>query len=778
MLRFLATRLRRAREGERGAVLVITAAAMFTMLVIAAFAIDVAIWYVHGKHLQTEADAAALAGAQLFQFPCTSGASSPGTTDNSIQNLVNDYDGTKAPPTGTFYNPQVNVEPTPATIYSPTVHNLFSELNAPQFENQNLPNPGDSLTGSPCTDSAIDVKMTETNLPSYFPFINPSYLNKEAEVAIENETSGQNVSPLAEPLPTPAYMTAYLVDEGNNDSLLGTVPMTAVSGTNDAQWNGTANFAFNATGPIGMEIATSNGPTITSCATAPNCYDATDTPNIGVAYTHVWTPPTGTVNFPTTAPALQDATIAPTSGAGGCPGTAGAGFSNFISTSTSCTVMLSANLQFGSTATCAQATAMGTSFAVSYSGTNYAGGSATLNPPAACSSPGASPNGTWTSAAIPVPPGGTIVGTAKNPFTGPIPLTLQFAVTTGLQTAYPFTTGGDHNGNCKTNNQCIYNFSNGSSIQRIFSGGFNDESIAGDNAGPILAASINDPTNGNAAIQSIQNNATAQPISVNVTVESFQNSQSITPLSAPLELAFGGNQQNALVSCPGGSAGQPQAEVAIWQGCPSGSVAIDTNETATPCNPLQNAAGAYFCLSENSGNGKLDAVLDTAMQCKINGSSSTTACNPVAGCNSPNYWASGNNLNQLLNENPADPRLLALFTTDNGAFANGRTQVPIRVITDFYVTGWAPIVANGPNANPNGDPCIGKAPGHNTVTMKDGSTAMLNYVGDDSPSASDSDPSGVLLGHFVRYTVIGPGTGSGSCSESGSLGNCIGILTK
>jgi Flp pilus assembly protein TadG len=56
--------LRRFGCDERGAVLVITAAAMIGMIGMAAFAIDVGSWYQVERQVQSSADAAALAGAQ------------------------------------------------------------------------------------------------------------------------------------------------------------------------------------------------------------------------------------------------------------------------------------------------------------------------------------------------------------------------------------------------------------------------------------------------------------------------------------------------------------------------------------------------------------------------------------------------------------------------------------------------------------------------------------------------------------------------------------------
>jgi hypothetical protein len=185
---------------------------------------------------------------------------------------------------------------------------------------------------------------------------------------------------------------------------------------------------------------------------------------------------------------------------------------------------------------------------------------------------------------------------------------------------------------------------------------------------------------------------------------------------------------------------------------------------------LQDANNNYLCLSEDPGNGKLDAVLDDAMNTRINGSKN-------ARCTSYNYWASPNAIPDLLKQSPADPRLLTMLITDFGAITSttGRHPVPIRSIADFYVTGW------------QGDPCIGQANRSGTQNSNG-----LASTGDDDPTAispATCDPSnkgaglpncdGVLLGHFVQYTELSSsGTGSGVCVQTTALGNCIGVLTK
>jgi hypothetical protein len=733
-------------------VLVITLVVMLSLFVFAAYAIDTGIWFVHHRHLQTEADAAALAAAQNFQYPCTVG----GTMDQNITASVHQYDGTTAAPNaGSGYNPQVSVQPTAASTYSSTSHNLISLVNKPNFVNQSVPADPPPAAGAtvwqgPCGDAVIDVKASETNLASFLPFVSPAYINAQARVSIQNliSTNG-GLAPLAEPLPTPNAMTAYLIDEGNSNQVLATISLSPVANTNNASWAATNQpFTFNAKGPVGMEIAEGPGSGTVPCnnSNGNSCYDTTDTPNIGITYTRVWSHSTTPGQPAATTPAppqIDDASFDPTTTT--CPTTGT--FSNFISTSGGCTVKLKvANVQFAQNpppATGAPA------IDCSNAGLTVTVGAGS---PQTLTCPGTPLNGkTWTTPAINV-----------TPSSGPTNITLGWSLQAGNQPSG--SSGGSKTNTCTPTQPCTGTFG---VVQRVFSGAYDSQSATSSNSGGILAASLTDSSG--VEIQSTQNTTTATTVNIAVNVLSFQNSQSIP--SAPIELSFGGNQANGLVSCPGQSAGGPAALMSLWKGCqpPNNNFALNANFSTTPCNPLNNAAGASLCLPVNSGNGKLDKYLDDAMQCRINGSSSANSCQPVTTCVNPNYWAAPNTIPQLLSESPADPRLVELFVTDYGALGNGRTQVPIRVLTDFYVTGW------------QGDPCIGKTPGSNSVGQTTGGSVTLNYVGDDAPSptANNNDPAGVLLGHFVQYTTLSSGgTGSGQCVQSTTLGNCIAVLTR
>src|SRR5437762_1370720 len=70
-------RVVRGASNERGAMLVVTALVMLTLLVGAASAIDTAIRFVHSRHLQSQADAAARAEAPRAPVRAFGGASRP-----------------------------------------------------------------------------------------------------------------------------------------------------------------------------------------------------------------------------------------------------------------------------------------------------------------------------------------------------------------------------------------------------------------------------------------------------------------------------------------------------------------------------------------------------------------------------------------------------------------------------------------------------------------------------------------------------------------------------
>jgi Flp pilus assembly protein TadG len=711
------------RADEGGAVLVITAVVLLTLLVFAAYAIDTGIWFVHHGHLQTEADAAALAGAQNFQYPCTTGVNTTGTTDNRIATTAHQYDGTTLSSGG--YNGQVAVTPTPSSTYSSSQHNLISQINQSNFTNQSQPSDT-GLSGSPCTDGAIDVKLSETNLASFFPFVSPKYITAQARVSIQQLASGSGSEPLAVPSPTPNVVSATLVDEGNNDAAIAG-PVTLTPSSDHTTWEKKevpVTFGSSITGPVGLRIAM--GATGTSCGTQDvTCYASDSvTPPIGVTYTRVWAN-SGTPGLPTTAPGQPqagDVTLSRT-GASPCPSAPSGTFSNFISSSTSCTLQLVAsNVAFTSTG--------GTSLTCSTATLTLKAGSTTVLFP---SCPSGGPNGTWTSAPVTVAPN-----------SGPMNLTLGWSLSAGKKPGGPGVSGGDSSGNCTASKPCTGSFG---VVQRVYSGASDLGAASSSNSGPILGATVTDAFT-NSEIMSVQRSTAEKKVNITINVLGLQNTETFEPPTAPNVLHLEDNQGNYAIACSeSGGNGSGEFTTAMVSGC---STQFGTTALPAGTNPGQACYGSPtppVCVHPDPGNGK---KLEPGINKRVNGSENANTCV------NPNHWTAPNVLSRVLAP-PPDPRLVTLMVVDYGSFkevSGASAKIPVRAFAEFYITGWS------------GSPCVSSGISSNG----------LSYIADDKPSKAGE--KNILLGHFVKYVDdSATGTGSGSCKEN-SFGICIATLTK
>jgi hypothetical protein len=251
-------------------------------------------------------------------------------------------------------------------------------------------------------------------------------------------------------------------------------------------------------------------------------------------------------------------------------------------------------------------------------------------------------------------------------------------------------------------------------------------------SGPIIAATLTDSSASEIMSTAVGSQKT---VTVTINVVTLQDSGSIA--SPPIQLALGGNQGNGSLKC--GNNGGPVLQADLANGCP----ATFTTTTAPVCSGTS-------CAYLNPGNGKLDKILDPAMNDRMNGGSNKT-------CLNPNHWTGPDStIYKLQTYRPIDPRLITLLITDNGALigANGSTPIPIRAFATFYVTGWMD------------DPCTGSGISSNG----------LPYVPDDLVPSSAPAPTGVLMGHFVNYN--GPGIpGPLQCTQT-TFGNCVPVLTK
>jgi Flp pilus assembly protein TadG len=741
-------RLTRAAGDERGAILVVTALVMLTLLVVAAYAIDTAIWFVHSRHLQTQADAAALAAAHDFQ--CTPGTANAGV-DAQIANTIHQYDGTglSTPPVANPYNPQVAVSPIPATTYSATQHNLFSEVNQASFINQSVPNDtapsGSAWSGSPCQDDAINVKMSETNVPSFFPFINPGYINREAQVSIENLASGGTNLPLAIPSIAPSTLHATLIDEGNGDAAVGSGRVALSNPSGDGvTWTGTygnVTLSSSIVGPIGLRVDIGGG---TSCGTQLSCYDS-NAQNNGIAYARAWSPGPvpGTGSTPA-GPEVGDATLIQGS-TNACPLTNGV-FSNFISSSSNCNVRLRTTVYFATGAACGSSPNVALTLSVNGSSPAMTCSGATTQTPCPGSTNTSCVTTTWTSDDLQLG--------HDNP-DGPVPFSVSWSQSFGNK---PSGAQGGHQGACTSSQPCTGSFG---TIQRGFDGAYDASTSNSSRSGPIIGASVTDA--GGAVFMSHQLDGSPITLSVNVQilnlgVFSDVADSAVATAGSPVTLHTGGSQGTFAIEC-GGNNGASSFTQFMAIGCPQ-QFATTTQPNPPVCNTAQTPA---VCVNQNPGNGK---QIEPGIDCRVNGlisytNGSFSSCTPSTTCAYPNHWTSPNTVSQILGQSPSDPRLVQVLIVDSSAWVGvtgSNSEAPVRAIATFYITGWS-------RSGSGGDPCTGA-----TTPTQPGS---LPYTSDDDPG----DTSDVLLGHFVHYVVPGSvGTGSGPCNLT--FGDCIAILSK
>lgn len=284
MRRALPTRLHGA--DERGGVLVLFALLVPVLILVMALAIDVGNWFVHKRHLQMQADAAALAGGGHFGDCFSPDPGVSGAADTTIENAATAYAGN----TSSVFNFQIGGG-------APRVTTLF---NSKTFA-VGGPGADDTETAGPCETPHLmfDVKQTEANVPyilgSLLDAVSPGSpstvvpaINARARVQLKRMTIMSGSLPLAVPDINPKHVTATFVNETAGGTLLaGPFELTkgaAAGGIN--YWSGSGSVAVPADVKVGVRIGLGgqSGP----CAAANGiggpgyvCYDY-NTPSIGL----------------------------------------------------------------------------------------------------------------------------------------------------------------------------------------------------------------------------------------------------------------------------------------------------------------------------------------------------------------------------------------------------------------------------------------------------------------------------------------------------------------
>jgi len=159
--------------------------------------------------------------------------------------------------------------------------------------------------------------------------------------------------------------------------------------------------------------------------------------------------------------------------------------------------------------------------------------------------------------------------------------------------------------------------------------------------------------------------------------------------------------------------------------------------------------GPVNCVNTNNGGAQIPTCIAARIQ--TGGSVNPTNCNVtgVQGC-AVDHWLQGDAIPL------GDPRVMSAFIVFSGDIinANGNTQVPIRQFAAFYVTGW-------------------KFQGGSQVNCP---TGLNPTQANEPPPPSAADANNAVWGHWITYTV--PGKGDHKTCDPQVIGECTPVLTR
>ena len=265
-------------KDERGGVLVLFGLLIPVLLLFLALAIDVGHWFVHKRHLQMQADAAALAGGAHFGDCFSPDPAVSGAANTTIENAATEYAGN----TSSIYNLQIGGgAPRVTTLYNSKTFAVGG------------PGADDTETEEPCDTPhlMLDVKQTEADVPyilgALLDAVVPGSastvvpaINARARVQLKRLTIMKGSLPLAVPDINPKHVTITYVNETAGGTLLaGPIELTkgaAAGGLN--HWSGSSSVTLPADTKVGVRIGlgAQSGPCAAANGTGGDgyvCYD-------------------------------------------------------------------------------------------------------------------------------------------------------------------------------------------------------------------------------------------------------------------------------------------------------------------------------------------------------------------------------------------------------------------------------------------------------------------------------------------------------------------------
>ena len=261
---------------DDGGILVFVALLLPVVLLFLSFTVDIGNWWVHKRHLQTQVDAAALAGGALLGECFTD----PVGANTAIQNEATRFGGGA----GSSYNGQVGGT-NQGSITLLYQSKSYAAGSAPA---------DDTDTATPCatTNLSFDVKATEAGLPLLFQIPGLSdvtAINAHARVELKQVEVQEGMLPVAVPDLRFTYVFATFVNEANG-AVLGTVQLqkSGTSGT-DQLWSTTSPIPVAiSSARVGVRLRLVGGtdPNAACGQLYTECYDLGSTD--GVVHIRGW----------------------------------------------------------------------------------------------------------------------------------------------------------------------------------------------------------------------------------------------------------------------------------------------------------------------------------------------------------------------------------------------------------------------------------------------------------------------------------------------------------
>jgi Flp pilus assembly protein TadG len=222
-------------KDERGQTIVLFSVLLPLILLLTSIAWDAGNWWIHRRHLQTQADAAVLATVNDFST-CfiDENAANKGIIYDALRYAGDTTRAAVLVPATTTTNTQIEGDSRVHVVLNSSVYWDSSNSTAlsPNGDYQAVPDETQhynaSPDGTPCGSSTIEAKITDDRVNPLVPWLPLRGLSpypspkRNARVEIQQEDEAQGMLPIAVPETDPAAIYAIFVDYAKDGTQTGT----------------------------------------------------------------------------------------------------------------------------------------------------------------------------------------------------------------------------------------------------------------------------------------------------------------------------------------------------------------------------------------------------------------------------------------------------------------------------------------------------------------------------------------------------------------------------